>query len=128
MENLLIITIHVQDLSWEKVEQILVDIFESEPISISLPINPKLTKMINSARGKMRSYKLFFGEKNYENAVFELLIKLEEFGINWQFRKPIKVFPPKYMFAAGLFPEYGTFLIKDIVGISLVFFEGREDY
>ncbi len=128
MENTLIISVLKKNISWLEIEKNLEIVFESKPESISLPINEKLVQRMDKTRGEMRTYKLFYGSNVFANAVFELLIKLEEFGYDWKFRKPVQIFPPKFLFMASLFPEFGKISVEGISGITVQLFEGKEAF
>ncbi len=57
---------------------------------------------------------------SYENAVFNLLILLEEFGYDWKFRKPVKIIEDHYTFCASLYLEHGKFNNDYIKGITAI--------
>lgn len=128
MENTLIISVLKKDISWLEIEKKIEIVFESKPESISLPINEKLMQRMDKTRGEMRTYKLFYGSDIFANAVFQLLITLEEFGYDWKFRKPVQIFPPKFLFMTSLFPEHGEILVKGITGMTVQLFEGKEAF
>lgn len=124
MENRLIIQLHRNNSEWKEVERELEVIFGNKPIMFELPINSIIKDKINKFRGEMRTYKMFFGDKSFPSAVFGLMIKLEDLGIDWKFRKPVQIFPSKYLFIASLYPEFGQIMMKGICGIVIQLYEG----